>query len=57
MVRPEFPKHFSDSQSKVCQLGQSELWIHGHAHTSFDCMAKGTKIVCNPRGYVRSEHQ
>lgn len=28
------------------------LWIHGHTHTPFDYEAHGTRIVCNPRGYV-----
>lgn len=34
-------------------LGKSDLWVHGHTHTSFDYMVKGTRVVCNPRGYVR----
>ncbi|WP_459623461.1 metallophosphoesterase [Burkholderia sp. 3C] len=30
------------------------LWIHGHTHTSFDYeTAAGTRVVCNPRGYIR----
>jgi len=28
------------------------LWIHGHTHTSFDYVENGTRVVCNPRGYV-----
>ena len=28
------------------------LWIHGHTHTPFDYVVNGTRIVCNPRGYV-----
>jgi len=27
-------------------------WIHGHVHTRFDYQRHGTRIVCNPRGYV-----
>jgi len=34
-------------------LGHSELWIHGHTHDSFDYVSKGTRVVCNPRGYCR----
>ena len=34
-------------------LGFSELWIHGHMHDSLDYEAKGTRVVCNPRGYSR----
>jgi len=29
-----------------------DLWIHGHTHNSFDYRIKGTRVVCNPRGYV-----
>ena len=28
------------------------LWIHGHTHDSFDYTVRGTRVVCNPRGYV-----
>ena len=30
-----------------------QLWIHGHMHDSFDYNVNGTRVVCNPRGYVR----
>lgn len=33
-------------------MGRSALWIHGHTHNSFDYRVKGTRVVCNPRGYV-----
>ena len=29
------------------------LWIHGHCHTNFDYHVGNTRVVCNPRGYVR----
>lgn len=29
------------------------LWLHGHMHNSLDYRVGGTRIVCNPRGYVR----
>jgi predicted phosphodiesterase len=32
-------------------MGRAALWIHGHTHTSFDYLANGTRVVCNPRGY------
>lgn len=32
-------------------FGKSELWIHGHTHDSFDYIANGTRVICNPRGY------
>ncbi len=28
-----------------------DLWAHGHTHSSFDYNIKGTRVVCNPRGY------
>jgi predicted phosphodiesterase len=28
------------------------LWIHGHTHDSFDYEVLGTRVLCNPRGYV-----
>lgn len=38
-------------------LGYSDLWIHGHTHDSFDYMANGTRVICNPRGYVHQQKQ
>jgi hypothetical protein len=37
-------------------FGKMSLWIHGHTHDSCDCEMNGTRVVCNPRGYVRSNH-
>jgi predicted phosphodiesterase len=31
------------------------LWIHGHTHESFDYVVNGTRVVCNPRGYLPME--
>lgn len=33
-------------------MGYSKLWIHGHTHDSFDYDLNGTRVICNPRGYV-----
>lgn len=33
-------------------MGVATLWIHGHTHNSFDYSVNGTRVVCNPRGYV-----
>jgi predicted phosphodiesterase len=38
-------------------LGYSEVWIHGHTHDSFDYTIKGTRVVCNPRGYLINNTQ
>jgi len=32
-------------------MGRAALWIHGHTHTYFDYRVRGTRVVCNPRGY------
>jgi len=32
--------------------GKAALWIHGHMHHSIDYHLRGTRVVCNPRGYV-----
>jgi predicted phosphodiesterase len=28
------------------------LWVHGHTHESLDYAVNGTRVVCNPRGYI-----
>lgn len=33
-------------------FGHSEFWIHGHTHDSFDYTKNGTRVICNPRGYI-----
>ncbi|CAN7569781.1 metallophosphoesterase family protein [Acidovorax sp. LjRoot129] len=33
-------------------MGNAALWIHGHMHESSDYRVKGTRVVCNPRGYT-----
>ena len=35
----------------AASMGQAGLWIHGHTHTLFDYCVRGTRVVCNPRGY------
>ncbi|WP_345795994.1 metallophosphoesterase [Castellaniella sp. MT123] len=34
-------------------MGRACLWIHGHTHDSFDYTVRGTRVLCNPRGYCR----
>jgi hypothetical protein len=31
------------------------LWVHGHTHESIDYVVNGTRVVCNPRGYIPRE--
>ena len=33
-------------------FGMMDLWIHGHTHDSLDYVVEGTRVICNPRGYV-----
>jgi hypothetical protein len=28
------------------------LWVHGHTHESLDYTVNGTRVFCNPRGYL-----
>jgi len=35
-------------------FGKMTLWVHGHTHDNFDYEVNGTRVVCNPRGYVTS---
>jgi hypothetical protein len=32
-------------------MGKAALWVHGHTHDSFDYAVRGTRVLCNPRGY------
>ena len=60
--RASIHPRFADSLVNVCFVSDAEylldgararLWIHGHTHDSFDYVVKGTRVVCNPRGYAR----
>jgi predicted phosphodiesterase len=31
------------------------LWVHGHTHESLDYEVNGTRVICNPRGYLPEE--
>ncbi len=51
---------FAGSPINACFVSDAEglmgrervdLWIHGHTHDSFDYVVRGTRVVCNPRGY------
>lgn len=50
---------FKDSLLSACfaselgyLFGKMDLWIHGHTHDNLDYEVNGTRIICNPRGYV-----
>lgn len=33
-------------------FGKMDVWIHGHTHDNLDYKVSGTRVICNPRGYV-----
>lgn len=52
-------ERFAESPLSACfasnldkLFGKMALWVHGHTHDNFDYVANGTRVVCNPRGYV-----
>jgi predicted phosphodiesterase len=52
-------ERFKDQMLSACfaseldyLLGKMDLWIHGHTHSNLDYEANGTRVICNPRGYV-----
>lgn len=46
---------FCSDLSSLIEEFQPALWVHGHTHDSFDYRVGGTRVVCNPRGYVGRE--
>ncbi|UIK00439.1 metallophosphoesterase [Rhizobium leguminosarum] len=46
---------FASDLSQVITSYQPVAWFHGHTHTSFDYVVPDTRtrVICNPRGYVR----
>ena len=44
-VNPAFVSDLSEL------MGSAQLWVHGHAHNSFDYDVAGTRVVANPAGY------
>jgi predicted phosphodiesterase len=45
----------SDLSEFILDHPQIKLWTHGHTHDPFDYVIGGTRIVCNPRGYINYE--
>jgi len=46
---------FASNLEDLMGTDRVALWIHGHLHGSSDYEVKGTRVVCNPRGYVPHE--
>ena len=47
----------SDLSEFILDRPQIKMWTHGHTHDEFDYMIGSTRIVCNPRGYIKYEHR
>ena len=45
------PCYYSDLPASFFQT--AALWVHGHTHASSDYVHHRTRVVANPRGYVR----
>lgn len=46
---------YSNLDDFITANPQIQLWIHGHMHDPFDYGLGGTRVVCNPRGYINYE--
>jgi hypothetical protein len=47
----------TDLDEYITDHPQIKVWVHGHTHEDFDYNVGGTRIVCNPRGYVNYEYR
>ncbi|MEE8428449.1 MAG: metallophosphoesterase [Gammaproteobacteria bacterium] len=59
-VPPRFAKDlltpaFASNLEGLMGQDRVNLWIHGHTHDAFDYVVYGTRVVCNPRGYMPHE--
>ncbi len=53
-------ERFKDSLLSACFASELDylfgkkiaLWVHGHTHDNLDYGVNGTRVICNPRGYV-----
>ena len=57
-VHPRFARDlltpaFASNLEHLMGAERVALWVHGHVHDPFDYEVYGTRVVCNPRGYVR----
>lgn len=47
----------TDMDEFIINNPQIQLWIHGHMHDCFDYGVGGTRVLCNPRGYINYEER
>jgi predicted phosphodiesterase len=59
-VKPEYENDFmvngaysSDLTEFILDRPQIKVWTHGHTHDKYDYMVGSTRIICNPRGYIK----
>jgi len=43
---------FASHLDRLLDGALAQLWIHGHMHHSVDRQVRGTRLLCNPRGYA-----
>lgn len=43
---------FASNLEEMLEGDRVALWVHGHTHNVFDYDVFGTRVICNPRGYV-----
>ncbi|KQQ91036.1 metallophosphoesterase [Aureimonas sp. Leaf324] len=53
-VRERLDAAYASHLEDVMHDGRPALWVHGHIHCQRDYTVFGTRVICNPRGYVRS---
>lgn len=53
-VRERLDAAYASNLEDVMLAGRPALWIHGHIHRQQDYRVFDTRVICNPRGYVRS---
>jgi Icc-related predicted phosphoesterase len=59
-VDPRYAKNlltaaFASNLEDMLDGSRVTLWVHGHLHGAFDYEISGTRVLCNPRGYVPFE--
>lgn len=47
---------FGSNLEHLMDESRVSLWLHGHMHDAFDYDVFGTRVVCNPRGYIPYEN-
>ena len=59
-VKPEYEgdemvngAYSSDLSEFILDRPQIKVWTHGHTHDNYDYMIGSTRIICNPRGYIK----